>query len=314
MARKKDISDLINFKTNFNDYFSNTKYVYYSIQPSDNLINEYLEAASKKETEGFKDFVNNKSLYQLSNSDNSIQFLIKIVDIVNKNISKIEGLLRRLGDTDIFWKKLQQDFQIPKEQIELLRQEDGSTIEEKLANFAANYSYTVEINTAKDVKGTKVSYDEEGEPFGEYDTIEGNSKFYSNLTVPGGTNYTEQEIATPAITPSIKGHAQFATDNGIGWFRSDDLAQDSIEKEKIIRKQYDELKPENITYEQYKLFKGVESGGIVESSKTRRILEVQSDWGQKQRKSSEPDINIKYDVQQIINDLQKSGDLKIDCN
>lgn len=49
-----------------------------------------------------------------------------------------------------------------------------------------------------------------------------NTQHYSNLTVPGGTNYTENEISTPLITPSIKGHAQFATDNGIGWFRSDD--------------------------------------------------------------------------------------------
>jgi hypothetical protein len=48
------------------------------------------------------------------------------------------------------------------------------------------------------------------------------SSYYSNLTVPGGTNYTENEIATPGITPAIKGHAAFATDKGIGWFRSDD--------------------------------------------------------------------------------------------
>ncbi len=53
-----------------------------------------------------------------------------------------------------------------------------------------------------------------------YETIP--TSYYSNLTVPGGTNYTENEISTPLITPSIKGHAQFATDNGIGWFRSDD--------------------------------------------------------------------------------------------
>jgi len=50
------------------------------------------------------------------------------------------------------------------------------------------------------------------------------------------------------------------------------------------------------------------------NTKTRRILEVQSDLFQKGRRSFEPDINVKYDIQQIINDLQKSGDLKIDCN
>lgn len=48
------------------------------------------------------------------------------------------------------------------------------------------------------------------------------TQHYSDLTVPGGTNYTENEISTPTITYSIKGHAQFATNKGIGWFRSDD--------------------------------------------------------------------------------------------
>ena len=65
-----------------------------------------------------------------------------------------------------------------------------------------------------------------------------NTQYYSNLTVPGGTNYTEQEISTPLITPSIKGHAQFATDNGIGWFRSDEqiLNLSNLENLGIIKK------------------------------------------------------------------------------
>ena len=50
------------------------------------------------------------------------------------------------------------------------------------------------------------------------------TQIYSNLTVPGGTNYTEQEIATPEITPNIKGHAAFSTAKGIGWFRSDEAS------------------------------------------------------------------------------------------
>ncbi len=62
-----------------------------------------------------------------------------------------------------------------------------------------------------------------------------NSNVYSNLTVPGGTNYTENEISTPLITPSIKGHAQFSTDNGIGWFRSDDKIE-FLDKEDLIKK------------------------------------------------------------------------------
>jgi len=107
-----------------------------------------------------------------------------------------------------------------------------------------------------------------------------NSSVYSNLTVPGGTNYTENEISTPLITPSIKGHAQFATDNGIGWFRSDEkVLEDGTELEKefqealkdgrIDRENYDD-----IVRNKYKKFT---------PAKTRRILEVQSDLFQKGR-------------------------------
>lgn len=51
------------------------------------------------------------------------------------------------------------------------------------------------------------------------------SQHYYNLTVPGGTNYTENEIKTPGIEPSMQGHAQFSTKNGIGWFRSDEAIE-----------------------------------------------------------------------------------------
>ena len=113
--------------------------------------------------------------------------------------------------------------------------------------MAASYSFNVEINTAKggnkDLNVKETEFKEEKRwsiidaytnmPLKSFKTEEEANNYlinelqkptshYSNLTVPGGTNYTEQEIATPLITPSIKGHAQFATDKGIGWFRSDD--------------------------------------------------------------------------------------------
>ena len=109
--------------------------------------------------------------------------------------------------------------------------------EQIVTDLLANYSYTVEINTAKD-KGETVLYANEyyDEETGETHILStdskiipptgNNSNYYRGLTVPGGTNYTENEISTPLITPSIKGHAQFATDNGIGWHRSDDRVID----------------------------------------------------------------------------------------
>lgn len=247
-------------------------------------------------------------------NDNNVDYNFKSIQAITSNLPRVEKLFNQLGNTDTFWNKIQQDLQIPKEQITLLKESEGNTIDEKLTSFVANYSYTIEINTAREPTVNKnVDYERDGAfnedgnfqsesatfsydgflyeksvrhyPFGygkiksedgyignsewesisemaynsalkEYINIEGNEKptqHYSNLTVPGGTNYTENEIATPAITPSIKGHAQFATDNGIGWFRSDD--QETINREKFT----------------------------IEGSKTRRILEVQSDLFQKGR-------------------------------
>ena len=50
-----------------------------------------------------------------------------------------------------------------------------------------------------------------------------NTQYYSNLTVPGGTNgsYREQNFETPLIKVP-KSHAQFNTENTIGFSRNDD--------------------------------------------------------------------------------------------
>ena len=89
--------------------------------------------------------------------------------------------------------------------------------------FSDNEGYWKFDNTidAKDRKLEKIDLSDYVKAYRE--SIEKSpTQHYSNLTVPGGTNYTEQEISTPLITPSIKGHAAFSTDSGIGWFRTDD--------------------------------------------------------------------------------------------
>lgn len=93
---------------------------------------------------------------------------------------------------------------VGKQQTELLKQynekNDPQSLNDMIIGILGETGYTVEIGDR-------------------------NTQYYSNLTVPGGTNYTENEIATPAITPSIKGHAQFSTDKGIGWGRWDEKIQ-----------------------------------------------------------------------------------------
>ena len=242
---------------------------------------------------------------------------------------------------DAFWNKLQQDLQIPKEQIELLKQYNTTDRNELIINMLADYSFAIEINTAKTARQLEDtptattayrSFEFEGEQFtkndeldfdGEYKEVyrrdgkkikraefiefakkaekvrtEVPTTYYSNLTVPGGTNYTENEIATPAITPSIKGHAQFATDQGIGWFRSDEQKES---KQPRYYLQYGNQIPTdaNIQYfntkeeaqkkadeynkdDEYGIWQ-IGEEKVFGASKTRRILEVQSDLFQKGR-------------------------------
>ncbi len=117
-----------------------------------------------------------------------------------------------------------------------------------------------------------------------------NAQYYSDLTVLGGTNYTENEIKTPNITPNIKGHAEFSTDQGIGWFRSDEQISRKIpsiipsdeELMKEYKKGYNGH-PFPFSFEEHKKYRlsNIEKEGNYESSKTRRILELQSDLFQK---------------------------------
>jgi len=100
------------------------------------------------------------------------------------------------------------------------------------------------------------------------------SQYYSNLTVPGGTNYTENEIATPSITPSIKGHAQFSTAQGIGWFRSDEKISEQ-------KKEFSDLLNRNRLEDTDRINELRKTKDL--PTKTRRILELQSDLFQKGR-------------------------------
>jgi hypothetical protein len=252
-----------------------------------------------------------------------------------------------------------------------------NTREQIITELASNYSYTVEVNTAKEKSKDYKMVDrgdgnfepEPIEPEFDYEEVldeDGNiidmrpvltekskkqiadmentkpTQYYANLTVPGGTNYTEQEFSTPLITPSIKGHAQFATDKGIGWFRSDDKSlqnniADVTKVEQIVENRFIFSEPdtmEQIVYEKRKDGKWYVVGGIAKDengnqaslkdewvieayntvkninkgvpTKTRRILEVQSDIFQKSRDIKSPD--------EIINELKKSGELQIKCD
>ena len=261
---------------------------------------------SKQDIAGFKEFVNNLMFNEVDYSLKSINLLqsdtaVKLFDKGAKNNWDLNKILTEL--------------QVPKEQRQIITNLDDKEFsfggldlrESIIASLLTNYSYTIEVNTAiNEVDGDRTNYwfenpkyfysfDHETNKYYKY-SKETNARYtplepefeiskeqyfkelkesqtptqhYSNLTVPGGTNYTENEIATPAITPSIKGHSQFATDKGIGWFRSDEQL----------------LKEDIIGYEEtYDLpFANEDKVLGTPSTKTRRILEVQSDLFQKGR-------------------------------
>ena len=299
--------------------------------PNNKVINtdKYLSdlfLGSKQDIEGFKKFtaapskVDEKGqglLFNLASPE--INYQLKAISIINKNLSKIQQWEKQIKDSNTLWNKIQKDLQVPSAQIELLKNSEGSSIEDKLVSFSANYSYTIEINIAKEkkdvnsnireftfkgidysnyngfkkylngnIQGIVITKEEYEEALNNYNNSGSPAQHYSNLTVPGGTNYTENEISTPLITPSIKGHAQFSTDKGIGWFRSDEQVLDgSIDKSTSYQ-------PTGNFEEDAQFFEGIDGDGfpmfksnIVTKNgnitKTRRILEVQSDLFQKGR-------------------------------
>ena len=267
---------------------------------------------SKQDMQKFKDFVN------------SVNFELKSVNILSSD--KAKQVFDKGQKNKWSLDKILTELQVPKEQKQLILNLGKTNREEIITDLLANYSYTIEINTATEpstnqgiTQSDRLGVDniryiqltnEQGEvEYRKMDIVLKKSvlitkkefekalavptQYYSNLTVPGGTNYTENEIATPAITPSIKGHAQFATDKGIGWFRSDDKIAniktgkkfDKSQVSQYMIGQIEDWLNEGVSDEeiQSRLFQEIPEIESYDITKTRRILEVQSDLFQKGR-------------------------------
>lgn len=287
------------------------------------------------------------SLSELS-SDNQVNYQFKSVNKILQNFDKVKQWYKQVQNPPVFWEKLQKDLGIPKEQVELLKQSYNNVlnkgrefdknnppnlIEEALLDFIANYSYTVEINTAKEsylgnewqIKQVDEGYDavnkytKERKFFIELDdayTFIGDNKIlnaptqhYSNLTVPGGINYTENAHIIPElkgkVLPDIYAHhdQEFAQGNldMYGWDRSDE--QINKGKNKQITGEYADEYYESLyeraidevgysgTLEEFR--KSHDTIGAT-NTKTRRILEIQSKF-QKWRLNFEHKNN-KYQI------------------
>lgn len=277
----------------------------------------------------FRDYINNNpeefaAYTQPVFLDASIDYKLKAVDILaTEHADKVF----RTGDkNDWTLEKILTELQIPKAQKDLILTLGTRNRGEIVVNLLANYSYTVEIETATDQQYE--FYDNQRDwdlgdpkPKGELPyivmsrhdgrTIEGYntpeearvaverlnretvepSQHYVNMTVSGGVNYTENEIRTPDITPAIEGHAAFATNKGIGWFRSDDKGLTTAElthdwDSKAVKALFTD---EEIAKEKEKIKKALTGS----EPKTRRILEIQSDLFQKGRDRLDLTDNLK---------------------
>lgn len=281
-----------------------------------------LEISNNPIWEQSSDIVKNQEDYR-----KEVQYRLKATEILLSD--KAKQVFNKGNKNNWSLDKILTELAIPKEQKRIildLNDEDYSFAnfdlrESIIIALLSNYSYTVEINTAKDkrepdhplakesnqffaeqssfgwwnvvdkddnIYRREIKTKEAAEKYAKELNEQGipNTQYYYNLTVPGGTNYTENEISTPLITPSIKGHAQFSTNKGIGWFRSDEQAivsKTDTEKDNI---RIGQLKEMGYSEKEISEMTEKDTGSqakVLDSTKTRRILEVQSDLFQKGR-------------------------------
>lgn len=201
-----------------------------NLEPIKELLNDFKEPVLSKILDSFPDdYIPTKEEALAKYSEllgSSVDYKLKVINALqsdkvrqpNKNFQGFLNDLQKQG--------------VPKEQLQLLQQEykEGDNKEDLISTMLANYSYTIEINTAKGGKGEYdlnvdnfytgfKKFERNGKYFisyleqisdTDYETIEKevtkeeyksyekpNTQYYSNLTVPGGTNYTENEISIP---------------------------------------------------------------------------------------------------------------------
>lgn len=119
------------------------------------------------------------------------------------------------------------------------------------------------------------------------------TQIYQDYSVQGGTNYKEFDIRTPSVEPAIKSHAEFASQESIGWYRADEVVKiPNLTEEE--NKRYLELVniiedtnrnfPETSKQkEEFDRLNEKRNNKKEEGSNIRRILEFQSDLFQKGR-------------------------------
>lgn len=248
--------------------------------------------------EAYREFMKHGDIPSADNYQETFKGVNATLKVIGAlSTDKMEQVYKKFyaNNKDKFYAELQNNG-ATKAQVQLLKEwneaNNPQSLPEMQAGIAAEMSYTVEINVAMEKRTTRASdfmsleeIEESGMVVDSEEDWNSPSANYEWLNVPGGTNYRENEIKTPDITPSIKGHAQFATDNGIGWFRSDDkvIGGALVENQRGDYEQLGQMLDDGqITLEEFdRRINNITEGGT--PTKIRRILEVQSDLFQKGR-------------------------------
>lgn len=154
-----------------------------------------------------KNITKNTNVYYQLNP-NEVNYQLRIVSALQSD--KVRQ--PKLNNLPGFFNDIQKQG-IPSDQIDILRevisQKQGEfTKEDLIVDLLSEYSYAVEINTAKGRSDLQLDEEGEWQSSGE---IQGNTQYYSNLTVPGGTNYAENEIDQQTYTKLL----EFAEKAGI---------------------------------------------------------------------------------------------------
>jgi hypothetical protein len=330
------------------------------------LRSKYPELKVNFTQEGISFEVEGKTIWNQTNNE-GVNYTLKSVDILSSDKAKDVFAKGKKNNWDL--NKILTELQIPKTQKQLILDKEFTSgyvseldlRENIITSLLAENSFVVEVNTAFERSRTdlvdgawnfeyngnkyySMSYNhftKNGKDITEEEFLEAEKKskeipttHYISLGVPGGTNYTENEIATPGITPNIEGHAEFATDKGIGWFRSDDKTADELKGNWIKSeselpnefvfsgeryfKENGEWQTKNKFIEdietiiwRYNMSLGNERIQNKPQEKTRRVLEVQSDLFQKGRDSkklsgSELIFSSKYPQVSLPDNVTKS--------
>jgi len=303
--RKKIARKNPNFRVE--SYDENVRYIEYA-QPSTETEGGYFDVNGD-----FKPLADRESDIDYMIPSNEVNYTLRSATILSSD--KGIQIFNKGQKNNWDLSKILTELQVPKEQKQIILDKNINDREEIITSLLADNSFVVEVKTAKEqsleddpsffiyndseyqinngylknnINITKEEYYKAVKSY-QNENNKNPTQHYANLTVPGGTNYTENEIATPGITPNIKGHAQFSTDNGIGWFRSDEEAvtsKTSTEKDNI---RIGQLKEMGYSEQEISEMTEEDTGSqakVLGGTKTRRILEVQSDLFQKGRDKS----------------------------